>query len=153
MTNSFVKSIKGFSLIELMIVVAIIGILSAIAIPNFINYQLKSKTAEAKTNLGTIKTVQEAYKAENSSYVVCTASPNATPNTSKQPWVDQGGGFGAIGFIPLGDVYYSYAVTSVDTATSFTATATGNLDGDATSAVYTITQSSTLSGPVPSGAF
>ncbi len=153
MTTSFRKNIKGFSLIELMIVVAIIGVLSAIAIPNFLNYQLKSKTAEAKTNLGTIKTVQEAYKAENNSYVVCAASPNATPTTSKQPWVDQGGGFGAIGFSPLGSVFYSYAVTSTDTATSFTATATGNLDGDATNAVYTITQSSALSGPIPSAAF
>ena len=54
----------GFTLIELMIVISIISILAAIAIPNFLKYQLKSKTAEAKTNLGSIKIVQEVYKSE-----------------------------------------------------------------------------------------
>ena len=46
---------RGFTLIELMIVVAIIGILAAIAIPNFIKFQAKSKQSEAKTNLKAIR--------------------------------------------------------------------------------------------------
>ena len=60
---------KGFTLIELMIVVAIIGILAAIAIPNFLTYQLKSRQAEAKTNLQAIKTSEVAFQAERGCYI------------------------------------------------------------------------------------
>ena len=58
------KGEKGFTLIELMIVVAIIGILAAIAIPNFVAYQAKSKQSEAKISLGAIFTSAVAYAAE-----------------------------------------------------------------------------------------
>jgi len=58
------KGKKGFTLIELMIVVAIIGILAAIAIPNFLRFQAKSKQSEAKTNLGGIFTAETSYFAE-----------------------------------------------------------------------------------------
>ena len=63
------KGQKGFTLIELMIVVAIIGILAAIAIPNFLTYQLKSRQAEAKTNLQAIKTSEVAFQAERGCYI------------------------------------------------------------------------------------
>src|SRR3974390_1196322 len=59
---------KGFTLIELMIVVAIIGILAAIAIPNFIRFQAKSKQSEAKTNLKAIFTAQKSYYGERDGY-------------------------------------------------------------------------------------
>ena len=63
-----VKGQKGFTLIELMIVVAIIGILAAIAIPNFLRYQAKSRQSEAKTNLGAVFVAETAYFSENSRY-------------------------------------------------------------------------------------
>ena len=59
------KGQKGFTLIELMIVVAIIGILAAIAIPNFLAYQAKSKQSEAKVSLGAIFTSIVSYQAES----------------------------------------------------------------------------------------
>nr|WP_163865378.1 prepilin-type N-terminal cleavage/methylation domain-containing protein [Myxococcus eversor] len=69
MLNRLLKKKGGFTLIELMIVVAIIGILAAIAIPNFIRFQAKSKQSEAKTNLKAIFTAQKAYFGEKDKYV------------------------------------------------------------------------------------
>jgi len=66
--EKMLKNKKGFTLIELMIVVAIIGILAAIAIPNFMSYQCKARQSEAKTALGTVRTLQEAYYAEYGGY-------------------------------------------------------------------------------------
>ena len=59
---------KGFTLIELMIVVAIIGILAAIAIPNFLRFQARSKQSEARQNLGAIYTAYAAYFSDNNAY-------------------------------------------------------------------------------------
>jgi type IV pilus assembly protein PilA len=79
---SKLRSKKGFTLIELMIVVAIIGILAAIAIPNFLKFQAKSKQSEAKANLGAIFTGQVSYFGENNAYsnfVNINWSPSGTP--------------------------------------------------------------------------
>lgn len=66
LTNS-----KGFTLIELMVVVAIIGVLSAIAVPNFKKYQAKAKQSEAKIQLAAIYTVEVGSMADNDAYATC----------------------------------------------------------------------------------
>ena len=62
------KNEKGFTLIELMIVIAIIGILAAIAIPQFSAYRTRSYNSSAQSDVRNIATAQEAYYVDNSTY-------------------------------------------------------------------------------------
>jgi len=69
MTSQFPdRSYKGFTLVELMIVVAIIGILASIAIPNFKTFTTKAKQSEVKVNMAGIYTSQISYFVENDRY-------------------------------------------------------------------------------------
>ena len=129
------KSTKGFTLIELMIVVAIIGILAAIAIPNFLRFQLKSKSSEGKVNLAAIRTAEESYLAEYGVYVAALPSPPAgSVGPQKIPFVlgdPPGFGFDALGWSPEGDVFFEYdTVLAGPTQQGYTATARADIDGD-----------------------
>lgn len=71
MFRCFYKNSKqrGFTLVELMVVVAIIGILSALAVPRFKVFQAKARQAEAKTNLSHIYTLEQSYFGDNDVYI------------------------------------------------------------------------------------
>ena len=62
---------QGFTLVELMVVVAIIGILSAVAVPNFKKYQAKSRTSEAKLQLAAAYTALQSFYSDYDTYQVC----------------------------------------------------------------------------------
>lgn len=66
-----IKSDQGFTLVELMVVVAIIGILSAIAVPNFKRYQAKSKQSEAKIQLAAVYSAEVSAQADYDGYASC----------------------------------------------------------------------------------
>lgn len=69
----------AFTLIELLIVVAIIAILAAIAVPNFLEAQTRSKVSRAKSDMRTLATAIEAYQVDNNRYPPVTSGAGATP--------------------------------------------------------------------------
>lgn len=86
----------GFSLIELMVVVAIIAFLAMIAVPNFNRFLAKAKRAEAYMNLSSIYAAEKAYHAEHGKYS------------------DILSGEGGIGWKPEGKTYYTYGFAGTD---------------------------------------
>ena len=71
MKKWLLKSEAGFTLIELMVVVAIIGVLSAIAVPNFKKYQAKAKQSEAKIQLAAVYSVEVGSMADYDAFATC----------------------------------------------------------------------------------
>ena len=122
----------GFTLIELMIVVAIIGILAAIAIPNFLRFQLKAKSSEGKTNLSAIRTAEESYYAEYGVYVSADASPAVTSDNVKTTFSHAVplAGFEVVGWSPEGDVFFNYAVETAAGDDGYMASAAADIDAD-----------------------
>ena len=124
----------GFTLIEMMITVAIIGILAAIAIPSFVNYQHRSKRSEAYANLSAIARVEKSFFAEYSRFVgVDAPQPGTGLGPMRRPWTaDARDAFAGVGWIPEGNVFFDYDVHVDDDACPgcFTASAYGDVDGN-----------------------
>jgi len=131
---------QGFSLTELMIVVAIIGILATIAIPNFLRYQAKAKQTEAKNNLVAIHTGEIAYFAENNGYIDDFNAIGFAVSGASQRY------YYKIGKASSGALPPGCTASNLDAvaATAFTAVAIGNIDGDATCDVWTINDQKVL---------
>ena len=85
MKRSFhtIYSQSGFTLVELMVVVAIIGLLSAVAIPNFQKYQARSKTSEAKIQLAAIYIAETSFFADYNIYASCLSYMGYDPSEEK----------------------------------------------------------------------
>ncbi len=123
---------RGFTLIELVVLVAILGILAAVAVPNVIRLQFRSRTAEALTNLSTLRVAEQGQYAELGTFVTARSAPGGVPGPLKRPWV--GGDVlefrELIGWRPDGDVYFQYGANA--DGDQLTLAAVGDVDGDGT---------------------
>jgi prepilin-type N-terminal cleavage/methylation domain-containing protein len=148
----------GFTLVELMIVVVILGILAAVSLPTLSSYIYKSKAVEATGFLNEIKARQESYRADFGSYCnvsgsVGTLFPLGPPRSTVRRWDAVPPGWTQLGVVPPGRVsLFSYATVAGIPGTPpgpavglsdargydgndfwFISTAVGDLDGDGTS--------------------
>ncbi|MEM7408946.1 MAG: hypothetical protein AAF430_01765 [Myxococcota bacterium] len=131
----------------MMITVGLIGVLAAIAIPNFVRYQARSRRSEAYANLASLARAYKAYGAETGVYpnmftvAGVTSLPDPGPygglGTGKMSWDGATSGFfDTVGWKAEGQVYYSYDVAAgcnvggSPCPLCFTATAHGDVDGD-----------------------
>jgi type IV pilus assembly protein PilE len=111
---------RGFTLIEVMVVVAIVAILASIALPSYTDYVKRGKIQEATTNLLTMRTKLEQYYQDNRRYDGACAAGTVAP-------------------LPTDQRYFSVACAFGPTPSqTYTVTATGQ--GDLTGFVYTINQ-------------
>ncbi len=116
------RQTKGFSLIELMIVIAILGILASVATNSYRNYVIKSDRTEAQATLVKIADAQETYYLDNNQYATTAQLGNGYTNTTDAGW--------------------SFAIALTNGNQTFTATATRTDDTDCPT--MTITSGSSL---------
>ena len=163
---------RGFTLVELMIVVAIIGVLAALAIFGVRRYLASAKTAEARNSLGAMgrgaigafekeadsaQSIAEGSAGDAPVHSLCPSAANAVPsskdsikgkkyqaNTAAGADYDQAA-FRCLKFTMNQPQYYMYNYSTPNTS-QFNATAEGDLDGDGTTSTFTLTGNVTADG-------
>jgi prepilin-type N-terminal cleavage/methylation domain-containing protein len=108
-----------FTLVELMIVIAIVAILASIALPQLASMQLTAKASELETNCDGILSAEIAYEAAATNFYDTNTAPSGTPGKTRRAWTGtEADTFLALGWKPDGDVYGSYSALSRSTGAS-----------------------------------
>jgi type IV pilus assembly protein PilA len=128
------RTARGVTLVELLIVVAMIGVLSAVAILGYRRYVHSAQSAEARVVMGMIRTGEESYRQDTNSYLGCSGTlatyyPNTAPDDTRTVWEQPTdtrytGCWRQLGVHPDAPVRYGYAVMA-----GLFPTAPGPLDG------------------------
>jgi len=159
---------SGYTLVELMTVVAILGVLAAIAMPQYQNYTMQARTSEAIAHLAHIKTRQESYRADffmycNASGTASNWNPTSAPGPDPQSWDGSLDSWPQLSIVPAtNQLYFSYQTVAgipgqlpstlgysddrgMDGADFwFIAAAIADLDGDGTQVLYEIYSGSSV---------
>jgi prepilin-type N-terminal cleavage/methylation domain-containing protein len=123
---------SGFTIIELMLTVGIVGLLATLAIPTLMRFQLKSKAAEARVNIAAIRESEEAFFAEWGVYASAVPVLPLVIGPNRAPWVlaaSDDHGFNDLGWSPEGALYFQYGVKASG-GLGYTIEARSDIDGD-----------------------
>jgi prepilin-type N-terminal cleavage/methylation domain-containing protein len=124
---------SGFSLVEIMVSVAIIAVLASIAFPTYRVFSKKARASEAASGLRAIRIHQLSYRMENDAYLDLDPNPPGDVPADYQSWGDPGGNWDLLGFAMDDRVRYQYKAEAGDTGnivSSFKITAQTDFDGE-----------------------
>ncbi len=119
--------------------VPFVGIMAAIAIPNYVAMQYRAKRAEVPGNVDGIKTAELAYNMAFGKYVAADAAPTGTPDKTLKDWTYPAD-FQTIGWEPTGKVRGAYSVEVSPDGTDFVVVGICDVDGDGEYARYEATR-------------
>lgn len=140
---------RGFTLVELMLVVAIIGLLTSLAIPGFLGMQIRARKTERTLIEQNIVHSVESQFARDEKFPTAFAgvtslsaafNPPGTPVAHKRDWDRTVAGWNLVDFEPDGALYYQYQVSGSSSGgvSTFQVVSKGDLDGDSVPRIHTL---------------